>query len=155
MKVNGSWSYILPGSAISNGREPKSCLGQVFNSKLGCIVILCGKCMAWHAATSIVENSAQGSSCELKFVHGWSILLQNISGKWCCLQKNQKLHKSCSALAPKMLVKLTNRYIKNMDYSSFVMCPLLAPHLPRHFLLFFAVAANYTNETNKVGSTCH
>jgi hypothetical protein len=24
-------------SAITNGREPKSCLGRVFNSKLGCI----------------------------------------------------------------------------------------------------------------------
>jgi hypothetical protein len=24
-----------PGSAISNGREPKSCLGRVFNFKLG------------------------------------------------------------------------------------------------------------------------
>jgi len=27
---------IEPGSAISNGREPKSCLGRVFNFKLGC-----------------------------------------------------------------------------------------------------------------------
>jgi len=59
------------GSAISNGREPKSCLDQVFNSKLGHIDILCNKCMVWHAATSRVENSAQGSSCQLKFVHGW------------------------------------------------------------------------------------
>jgi hypothetical protein len=25
--------------------------------------------MAWHAATSRVENSAQGSSCQLKFLH--------------------------------------------------------------------------------------
>ncbi len=25
------------GSMISNGREPKSCLGQVFNFKLGCL----------------------------------------------------------------------------------------------------------------------
>ncbi len=37
----------------------------------------CNKCMAWHAATSRVENSAQGVSCHLKFVHD-SIL--NISG---------------------------------------------------------------------------
>ncbi len=58
------------GSAISNGREPKSCLGQVFNSKLDHIAILCSKGMAWHAATSRVENSAQGSSCQFKFVHG-------------------------------------------------------------------------------------
>jgi hypothetical protein len=26
----------VPGSTISNGREPKSCLGRVFNFKLGC-----------------------------------------------------------------------------------------------------------------------
>jgi hypothetical protein len=29
-----------PGSAITNGREPRSCLGQVFNSKLGCFATL-------------------------------------------------------------------------------------------------------------------
>ncbi len=57
-----------PGSVISNGREPKSCLGRVFNSKLGHIAILRRKCLAWHAATSRVGNSAQGSSCQLKFV---------------------------------------------------------------------------------------
>jgi hypothetical protein len=34
------------GSAIYNGREPKSCLGQVFNSKLDRIAILCSKCVA-------------------------------------------------------------------------------------------------------------
>ncbi len=33
-------------STISNGREPKSCLGQVFNSKLDHTAILCSKCMA-------------------------------------------------------------------------------------------------------------
>ncbi len=27
---------VEAGSAISNGREPKSCLGRVFNFKLGC-----------------------------------------------------------------------------------------------------------------------
>jgi hypothetical protein len=27
------------GSAKANGREPKSCLGRVFNFKLGCFVI--------------------------------------------------------------------------------------------------------------------
>ncbi len=37
--------------------------------KLGRIVILCRKCMARHAATSRAENSAQASSCQLKFVH--------------------------------------------------------------------------------------
>jgi len=36
------WSKLLdePGCAISNRREPKCCLGQVFNSKLGRIAIL-------------------------------------------------------------------------------------------------------------------
>jgi len=29
--------------------------------------------MAWHAATSRVENSAQGSPCQLKFVHEYSL----------------------------------------------------------------------------------
>ena len=58
------------GSSISNGSESKSCLDQVFNSKLGRIAIMCNKCMVWHAATSRVENSAQGLSCQLKFVHG-------------------------------------------------------------------------------------
>jgi hypothetical protein len=36
-----------PGSAITNGREPRSCLGRVFNSKLGCIVTLGSKCMVY------------------------------------------------------------------------------------------------------------
>jgi hypothetical protein len=58
------------GSLISNGREPKNCLGRVFKSKLDRITILCSKCVAWHAATSRVENSVQGLSCQLKFVHG-------------------------------------------------------------------------------------
>ncbi len=69
--------YILnkvwPGSTISSGREYKSCLGWVFNSKLDCIAILCSKCMARHAATSRVENSALDLSCQLKFVHGLAI----------------------------------------------------------------------------------
>jgi len=34
-----------PGSAITNGREPRSCLDRVFNSKLGCIATLDSKCM--------------------------------------------------------------------------------------------------------------
>jgi hypothetical protein len=50
---------------ITSGRKPRSCLGRVFNSKLGCIAALHGM----HAATSKDENSAQGSSCQLKFVH--------------------------------------------------------------------------------------
>ncbi len=34
------------GSAISIGREPKSFVCRVFDSKLGHIAILCGKCTA-------------------------------------------------------------------------------------------------------------
>jgi hypothetical protein len=37
---------VHPGSAITNRREPRSCLGRVFNSKLGCIATLGSKCMA-------------------------------------------------------------------------------------------------------------
>jgi hypothetical protein len=33
------------GSAITDGREPRSCLGRVFNSKLGHIAKLGSKCM--------------------------------------------------------------------------------------------------------------
>jgi hypothetical protein len=33
-----------PGRAITNGRELRSCLGVVFNSKLGHIANLCSKC---------------------------------------------------------------------------------------------------------------
>jgi hypothetical protein len=33
------------GSAISNGREPRSCLGRVFNFKLGCFATLGSKCI--------------------------------------------------------------------------------------------------------------
>jgi hypothetical protein len=34
-----------PWSTITNGREPKSCLGRVFKSKLGCIATLGSKRM--------------------------------------------------------------------------------------------------------------
>jgi hypothetical protein len=36
---------VKAGSAITNGREPRSCLGRVFNSKLGCFATLGSKCM--------------------------------------------------------------------------------------------------------------
>jgi hypothetical protein len=36
-----------------------------------------------------------------------------------------------------------------MDYLSFVMCPLLVPHLTRHFGFFLAVANNSTKETKE------
>ncbi len=65
--------WLTLGIEISNGREPKSCLGWVFKSKLGHIAILHTKCMAWHASTFRVENSAQGLSCQQKFVHANTI----------------------------------------------------------------------------------
>jgi hypothetical protein len=79
---------LTPGSAIYNRREPKSCLGQVFNSKLDSISILCSKCMlhmqpllelktqrrdhpvslSLSMLTSKIENSVQVLSPYLKFV---------------------------------------------------------------------------------------
>jgi len=32
---------------ITNGRKPRSCLGRVFNSKLGCIATLGSMCMVF------------------------------------------------------------------------------------------------------------
>ncbi len=39
------FSYLVSGSAITNGRERRSCLGRVFNSKLGCIATTDSKYM--------------------------------------------------------------------------------------------------------------
>jgi len=36
MKNLGFYSWVRPGSVKANGREPKICLGWVFNYKLGC-----------------------------------------------------------------------------------------------------------------------
>jgi hypothetical protein len=36
------WGHAV--SVITNGREPRSCLGRVFSSKLGCIATLGDKC---------------------------------------------------------------------------------------------------------------
>ncbi len=48
---------------LTNGREPKSCLGRVFNFKLGCFA----RCVQFMAYTNMdesrLENSAQVSSC--------------------------------------------------------------------------------------------
>jgi hypothetical protein len=52
------------------------------------------------------------------------------------------------------LVSLIHRYLNNLDCLSFVVCPLLALHLPRHFP-FFAAAINSTTEANKAGSMRH
>ncbi len=67
MSLLWRFNKVGPGSMITNGREPRSCLGWVFNSKLGCFAT---HYSVTHATTSKVENSAQGSSCKLKFVHG-------------------------------------------------------------------------------------
>ncbi len=40
-------SFHRPGSAITNGREPRSCLGRVFNSKLGCLATPGRKFLVW------------------------------------------------------------------------------------------------------------
>ncbi len=53
------------------------------------------------------------------------------------------------------LKKYIHRYLKNLDCSSFAMCLLQVPYLPRHFWLFFAAATKSTNETNKACSMCH
>ena len=51
------------GSAKASGREPKTCLGQVFNYKLGCFEDVHEIHVCVCTPTSIVENSAQVSSC--------------------------------------------------------------------------------------------
>ncbi len=48
----------IPSNAISDGNEPKSCLGRVFNFKF--VVLLRNKCLArTQPATSKVKNSAK------------------------------------------------------------------------------------------------
>jgi hypothetical protein len=51
------------GSAKANGREPKTCLGRVFNYKLGCFEDVYETHVCGHMLRSVVENSAQVSSC--------------------------------------------------------------------------------------------
>jgi hypothetical protein len=82
--------HVWAGSAISNGREPKnSCLGQVFNSKLGHIATaLCSKCMVCVQPLLKLKTWPEGSSCQLKFVHGLdaflSIQLTALLDWWGC-----------------------------------------------------------------------
>ncbi len=40
-----TWDITKAGNAKANGREPKTSLGRVFNSKLGCIATPGSKCM--------------------------------------------------------------------------------------------------------------
>ncbi len=61
-----------PGRAITNGREPRSCLGQVFNFKSGSFTDN-SKILQPANATSKVENWTQVLSCKLKFVCGVAV----------------------------------------------------------------------------------
>jgi hypothetical protein len=45
LKKRRLWWCTWAGSAKANGREPKSCLGRVFNFKLDCFVVY--NCMAY------------------------------------------------------------------------------------------------------------
>ncbi len=63
-------NVTLLGSAKAIGREPESCLGQVFNFKFGCLCYECD-CMTYTwTLTSRVENSAQTLSCLSNLVIG-------------------------------------------------------------------------------------
>ncbi len=57
-------------SAKANGRVPKTCLGRVFNCKLVCFEDVNETHVCGGTTTSIIVNSVQVSSCQLKFVHG-------------------------------------------------------------------------------------
>jgi len=46
---------------------------------------------------------------------------------------------------------LNHRYLKNNDYLSFVVCPLIAPSSKE----FFAAATNSNNATSKAGGISH
>jgi len=62
------------GSAITYGRETRSCLGRVFSITLSSFVSKQSSCMACTLAASRVENSVQVSSGLLKFVHHGIVL---------------------------------------------------------------------------------
>ncbi len=67
MKVQ---KHAVPGSVKANGREPKSCLGQVFNYKLGCFdgmhILICAD------ARPHLELKTRPRFCPVSFVDGWS-----------------------------------------------------------------------------------
>ncbi len=87
------------GSARANGREPKTFLGRVFNYKLSCFEDVHETHVCGCTPTSIVENSAQVLSCQLKFVHGsrlihkyFTVLKKTCKGKntFATLQHHQQ-----------------------------------------------------------------
>jgi len=63
-------THSLDRSAKANGREPKSCLGQVFNYKFGCFDYERNCIIQTNVTKFKVENSAQVLSFWLKFVQG-------------------------------------------------------------------------------------
>jgi hypothetical protein len=68
--------------------------GLSFRFKLGHIATLGSKCHGMHEAPSKVENSAQGSSCQLKFVHGLDqiqIVYRQELHCFCCLRQRKNL----------------------------------------------------------------
>ena len=75
-----NWS-VIAGSTISNGREPKSCLGRVFNSKLGCIATLLSKCMA--CMQTLIELKTRPRVCpELLKEICWTQLYDGDNRGW-------------------------------------------------------------------------
>jgi hypothetical protein len=61
-KDSGIFIIVSRGARYLMGEHLKVVLAAFLTLKLGRIAILHNKCMAWHAATSRVENSAQGLS---------------------------------------------------------------------------------------------
>jgi hypothetical protein len=51
--------YDKPGSAKAYGREPETCLGRVFNYKLGCFEDVLETRVCGRTPTLIVESSAK------------------------------------------------------------------------------------------------
>ncbi len=59
------------GKVKANGREPKSCLGWFFRSKLGSFAQMHSKCHSMYAANSRVESSAHVKSCQPVWPENW------------------------------------------------------------------------------------
>ncbi len=67
------------GARYLTGENLKVVLAEF--STLSSVVLLYSAVSAWQdAATSRVESSAQGSSCQLKFVHDWVLRTRLVSG---------------------------------------------------------------------------
>jgi hypothetical protein len=63
LRVSKRLYKLKPGSTISNGREPKTNLGRVFNFKLDRFASRLIKIQGILADTSRVEYSAQANPC--------------------------------------------------------------------------------------------